>query len=134
MLLFLRWVRASRKQSHHRSQQEQYVNNLPRLTVYLICHQPIDEVMRCLVEHRCQDITADIDYGLDNEYITRGGFGAIYSGRLRNGQTVAVKCLEVLTSQIWTDESYDDNLKVAFRLRRSISPTLTLPSRIAHRT
>lgn len=77
--------------------------------------QEIDEVMKCLIQHECRDITTDVDLEVNNGYIARGGFGTIYSGRLRNGRAVVVKCLEALTNTSWTDENYDDNLKVTFR-------------------
>lgn len=66
--------------------------------------------MDCLVQHNCRDITADIDPSINNIRIARGGFGIVYSGRLLDGRLVAVKCLEVLTSQSWMGNS---NLKVA---------------------
>ncbi|KAF8608177.1 kinase-like protein [Ceratobasidium sp. AG-I] len=71
----------------------------------------IDEVMDCLVQHDCWDITDDIDFNIDNEYITRGGFGTIYSGQLRDGRPVVIKYLEVLANQSWPHEIYNDNLK-----------------------
>ncbi|KAF8608180.1 kinase-like protein [Ceratobasidium sp. AG-I] len=71
----------------------------------------INKIMNCLVQHGCQDVTADIDFKVENHYIARGGFGTVYSGRLCNGRSVVIKCLEVLTNQNWADEDYDDNLK-----------------------
>lgn len=71
--------------------------------------------MECLIQHECRDITADVDLKFDNDYIARGGFGTIYSGRLCDGRVVVVKCLEALTSQSFTDESYDATLKVTSR-------------------
>ena len=90
--------------------------------------------MECLVQHECQDITADIDFSVGNDYVDRGGFGIIYSGQLLNGKVVVLKCLEVLTSQNWPQENYEDNLKVESDNREPIPPLLTRPFRVAYST
>ncbi|KAG8717007.1 hypothetical protein FRC09_014898 [Ceratobasidium sp. 395] len=53
-----------------------------------------EEVMKCLVEHGCQDITNDLDLGsASSEPIAWGGVGKIYFAKLRSGTEVAIKCL-----------------------------------------
>ncbi|KAF8608218.1 kinase-like protein [Ceratobasidium sp. AG-I] len=71
----------------------------------------MDEIMECLIKRGCRDMTLDLDPASDNNDIARGGFGTIYSGRLRDGTLVALKCLEVLTNPSWIDENYSSNLK-----------------------
>lgn len=68
--------------------------------------------MECLIQHGCQDITADLDPNVENNYIARGGFGIIYSGHLHDRRPVAIKCLEVLNNQSWAEDGYSVDLKV----------------------
>ncbi|KAG9078980.1 hypothetical protein FRC06_008018, partial [Ceratobasidium sp. 370] len=54
----------------------------------------IDEVMHCLVEHGCQDITGELDpSSVSGDPIAYGGTSNIYHAKLRDGTEVAVKCL-----------------------------------------
>ncbi|KAG8764062.1 hypothetical protein FRC12_008298, partial [Ceratobasidium sp. 428] len=56
-----------------------------------------EEVMKCLVERGCQDITDDLDLdSASSEPIAWGGVGKIYFAKLRSGTEVAIKCLSNL--------------------------------------
>lgn len=55
----------------------------------------------------------DLDLTTRRNDIARGGFGTIYASRLRDGTPVAIKCLDVLTSQNQVDWRYSHNLKVS---------------------
>lgn len=60
----------------------------------------LDEIIACLVQHGCKDITSDFDLERCVRHpFVHGGFSAIHQGMLRNGQPVAVKCIEV--SGLW---------------------------------
>lgn len=74
--------------------------------------QQLDEVMECLVKHRCRDVTLELDPTIENVDIARGGFGIVYSGRLLDGTPIAIKCLEGLTNRSQSDRSCSSNLKV----------------------
>ncbi|CAE6418237.1 unnamed protein product [Rhizoctonia solani] len=55
-----------------------------------------DQVAKLLIKHGCKDITAELDLEHCNHIpFTRGGFGLIHQGMLKNGQLVAIKCIEM---------------------------------------
>ncbi|CAE6511962.1 unnamed protein product [Rhizoctonia solani] len=56
-----------------------------------------DQIASLLVEHGCKDITAEVDFKHCAQIpFAQGGFGLIHRGVLRNGQLVAIKCIEML--------------------------------------
>ncbi|KAG8723788.1 hypothetical protein FRC09_001756 [Ceratobasidium sp. 395] len=58
---------------------------------------PLFSVISLLVQHGCQDITDELDIPSCSKYpISTGGSGDIYRGRLREGLTVAIKCMRIL--------------------------------------
>ncbi|KAG9073781.1 hypothetical protein FRC06_011158 [Ceratobasidium sp. 370] len=51
------------------------------------------DITRHLVDHRCKDVTPDLDLSsCDETPISWGGFGDVYRGRLSDGTRVAIKC------------------------------------------
>ncbi|KAG9087777.1 hypothetical protein FS749_002649 [Ceratobasidium sp. UAMH 11750] len=57
---------------------------------------PLSSVLAILVEHKCQDITKDLDLPACSEYPKfSGGFGEIYQGQLKDGTLVAIKCMRI---------------------------------------
>ncbi|CAE6509484.1 unnamed protein product [Rhizoctonia solani] len=55
-----------------------------------------DQVAKLLIEHGCKDITTELDYERCSHIpFARGGFGLIHQGALKNGQLVAIKCIEM---------------------------------------
>jgi hypothetical protein len=49
--------------------------------------------MAYLTNTHCPDLTHELDEANCGGPIARGGFGAISQGKLRDGRTVALKCL-----------------------------------------
>ncbi|KAF8602349.1 kinase-like protein [Ceratobasidium sp. AG-I] len=57
------------------------------------------DVVSCLVQHGCRDITELMDLSTCTQYpISTGGFGDIYRAKLKNGDTVAIKCMRILVN------------------------------------
>ncbi|KAG8706812.1 hypothetical protein FRC08_000852 [Ceratobasidium sp. 394] len=55
---------------------------------------PISDIIAQLCLHGCKDLTRSLDLSsFSSRPISRGGFGEIYSGRLRDGTQVAVKTI-----------------------------------------
>ncbi|KAG8702096.1 hypothetical protein FRC08_003692, partial [Ceratobasidium sp. 394] len=74
---------------------------------------PTKEVIRCLVDHGCPNITKDLNLRLcDENPISRGGFGDIHRGTLRDGTKVALKCLRLY---VGSGEENQNALKGAAR-------------------
>ncbi|KAG8717391.1 hypothetical protein FRC09_014351 [Ceratobasidium sp. 395] len=66
----------------------------PKMATKFKSSMGIEEVIKCLVGHGCQDITGDLDLGsASSEPIAWGGGGKIYFAKLRSGTEVAIKCL-----------------------------------------
>lgn len=58
--------------------------------------QPASEVIQHLAEHDCPDITNQLDLTqCSTSPITGGGYGDIYSGTLKDGLNVAIKCVRL---------------------------------------
>ncbi|KAF8593106.1 kinase-like protein [Ceratobasidium sp. AG-I] len=54
----------------------------------------VSDVVSCLVQHGCQDVTQRLDLSTCSPYpISSGGFGDIYRCKLQNGDPVAIKCM-----------------------------------------
>ncbi|KAG8706658.1 hypothetical protein FRC08_000921, partial [Ceratobasidium sp. 394] len=67
----------------------------------------VDEVIRCLVEHGCQDITGELDpSSISSDPIASGGSSNIYLCKLRDGTEVAVKYLFNLRSLDASNKSF----------------------------
>ncbi|KAF8606452.1 kinase-like protein [Ceratobasidium sp. AG-I] len=61
------------------------------------------EVIACLGDHGCQNITDRIDLNSCSDYpIQNGGFGDVYLGKLLDGTEVAIKTMRILIN---TDEA-----------------------------
>ncbi|KAG9084355.1 hypothetical protein FRC06_004113, partial [Ceratobasidium sp. 370] len=87
-------------QQHYRSQSvsipaSQYSDTTTSTRVTTISSSmENDEVIQCLVEHGCQDITGKLDpSSISGDPIAYGGTSNIYLAKLRDGTEVAVKCL-----------------------------------------
>ncbi|KAG8789800.1 hypothetical protein FRC12_013180 [Ceratobasidium sp. 428] len=66
----------------------------------------IREVMKCLVEHGCQDITDELNSSSSShDPIAWGGLGNVYLVELQDGTKAAVKCLSNLRHLDVSDES-----------------------------
>ncbi|KAG9091957.1 hypothetical protein FS749_016119 [Ceratobasidium sp. UAMH 11750] len=64
---------------------------------------PISDIIAQLCLHGCKDLTRSLDLSsFSSRPISRGGFGEIYRGRLRDGTQVAVKT-------IFTPEEYNES-------------------------
>ncbi|EUC57529.1 tyrosine kinase catalytic domain protein [Rhizoctonia solani AG-3 Rhs1AP] len=62
----------------------------------------LDEVVTCLLQHGCQDVTQELELKSCGQYpFTRGGYGAIYRGVFFNGTAVALKCIEASPAGNW---------------------------------
>ncbi|KAG9085544.1 hypothetical protein FS749_004336 [Ceratobasidium sp. UAMH 11750] len=70
-------------------------------------YQQVDEVIRCLVEHGCQDITGELDpSSISSDPIASGGSSNIHLGKLRDGTEVAIKSLFNLRSLDASNKSF----------------------------
>ncbi|KAH7337075.1 kinase-like domain-containing protein [Rhizoctonia solani] len=75
-----------------------------------------ERVAACLIQHGCNDITTSLDLQYCNLHpSTKGGFGAIYQGFLKDGRSVAIKCIESLNSYEMNFAGYGKTLKRAAR-------------------
>ncbi|CAE6469036.1 unnamed protein product [Rhizoctonia solani] len=62
----------------------------------------LDEVVTCLLQYGCRDITQELELKSCGQYpFTRGGYGIIYQGTLSNGMDVALKCIEASPAGHW---------------------------------
>lgn len=68
------------------------------------------QMLECLVEHGCLDLTTTINQTSPG-LVVGGGFGDIYSGKLRNGTDIAIKVWRFVT----VTESEGKSLKRAMR-------------------
>lgn len=58
---------------------------------------PIADVIACLGDHGCADITDQVDASSISEFpFANGGFGDVYCGSLRSGSRVSLKCIRIL--------------------------------------
>lgn len=74
--------------------------------------QRIDEVIHHLTNHGCEDITSNLDpHDCTLHPVARGGYGAVYLGRLLDGRPVAIKCIDAL-SNLDGSEDANKNTKV----------------------
>ncbi|CAE6449577.1 unnamed protein product [Rhizoctonia solani] len=89
---------------------------LDRLGTTLTSKMNSECVMTHLIQHGCTDITANLDLENCNTHPSvRGGLGAVYRGVLRDGQPIAIKCIESFNFQGTDDPEYGKNLKRAAR-------------------
>ncbi|KAG9122752.1 hypothetical protein FRC07_000737 [Ceratobasidium sp. 392] len=59
------------------------------------------EIVKCLVDHGCEDVTSELDLSNCTEYpVAGGGYGDVYRGRLHDGLTVAIKCSRMFEEDI----------------------------------
>ncbi|CUA68849.1 protein tyrosine kinase, putative [Rhizoctonia solani] len=93
------------------------MTNLDRLGTALITSEMNSEcVMAYLVQHGCNNITDDLDLQNCNNYpLMRGGFGTVYQGMLKDGQLVAIKCIESSIIHDTNVPEYGKDLKRAAR-------------------
>ncbi|KAG8729743.1 hypothetical protein FRC11_008111, partial [Ceratobasidium sp. 423] len=62
---------------------------------------PISDVLKVLSNHGCKDVTEQLDHSNTSEHpISTGGFGDVYSGRLKTGDRVAIKCLRRIVDML----------------------------------
>ncbi|KAG8717394.1 hypothetical protein FRC09_014354 [Ceratobasidium sp. 395] len=74
-------------------------NWTPEITDTITSIMQMDEVIQHLIQHRCPEITKDLDLdSCSHRPITWGGFGEIYLGKLHGGTEVAIKCSRKLQS------------------------------------
>ncbi|CAE6420881.1 unnamed protein product [Rhizoctonia solani] len=58
---------------------------------------PISDVIACLGDHGCLDLTDQVVASNSSEFpFATGGFGDVYYGSLRNGSRVSLKCIRLL--------------------------------------
>ncbi|KDN45860.1 hypothetical protein RSAG8_04693, partial [Rhizoctonia solani AG-8 WAC10335] len=69
-------------------------------------HMGSSEVMSCLVDHGCTDLTSTINLSTFDEHpVSYGEFGDVYRGRLTDGTLIAVKILRIPTNNTsWVSE------------------------------
>ncbi|KAG8704892.1 homeodomain transcription factor ste12 [Ceratobasidium sp. 394] len=74
----------------------------------------LSDVISLLVKHGCQNVTEILDPSSHSDYpISSGGFGDVYKGRLRDGSSIAIKCMRIIVDP---DSSEDQkHLKCAAR-------------------
>ncbi|CAE6510983.1 unnamed protein product [Rhizoctonia solani] len=59
------------------------------------------DVLEILSNHGCKDVTEKLDFASTSEHpISTGGFGDVYSGRLKTGDRVAIKCLRLIADTL----------------------------------
>ncbi|KAG8683912.1 hypothetical protein FRC09_015731, partial [Ceratobasidium sp. 395] len=74
------------------------------------------DIIRNLVSHGCQDITANLDLPSCSEFpFSSGGSGDVYRGRLRNGLRIAIKGVRILDPSGGGSEQQQKHLKHAAR-------------------
>ncbi|KDN38528.1 hypothetical protein RSAG8_09417, partial [Rhizoctonia solani AG-8 WAC10335] len=73
---------------------------LPNATIHevlsniITSSMPCDEIVAVLAAHGCDDLTASVDESACSRYpIASGGLGDVFSGRLRDGTSVAIKTI-----------------------------------------
>ncbi|KDN41734.1 hypothetical protein RSAG8_07265, partial [Rhizoctonia solani AG-8 WAC10335] len=80
-----------------------------------------ESIAACLVQYGCTDITANLELQCCHILpFARGGFGAVYWGVLKDGQPIAIKCVESFNGNEVNVSEHGKNLKV------SISKSSTL--------
>ncbi|KAG8789802.1 hypothetical protein FRC12_013182 [Ceratobasidium sp. 428] len=71
----------------------------PEITDTITSIMQMDEVIQHLIQHRCPEITKDLDLdSCSHRPIEWGGFSEVYLGKLHSGTEVAIKCSRKLQS------------------------------------
>ncbi|KAH7327577.1 kinase-like domain-containing protein [Rhizoctonia solani] len=69
----------------------------PDTTVTIRGTMPISDVIACLGDHGCLDLTDQVIASSSSKFpFATGGFGDVYCGSLRNGSRVSLKCIRLL--------------------------------------
>ncbi|CAE6478542.1 unnamed protein product [Rhizoctonia solani] len=73
-------------------------------------------VATCLIQNGCNDISASLNlHDCDPRPFTRGGFGVVYRGYLKDGRPIAIKCIQSFDDPIINLSEHGKNLKRAAR-------------------
>ncbi|KAF8602659.1 kinase-like protein [Ceratobasidium sp. AG-I] len=88
--------------------------SMQAMTPVITSTMPMSEVITHLVAHGCKNISNTLNVPRCASLpVSRGGFGEVYKGYLRNGDLVALKCVKI--SVVWGDEEDQKALKNAAR-------------------